>query len=182
MRQTQIYLPLVLPEWKPFRDDSRQAYSSQMPQQDFWQSMFCTTRTLFPHLTVVPCQYHQVHWKSETTPCRNFHYLTETRVFTKLAMACVLLQGTMAAKIAHQLGILGGTEQSWGIRSWPLLWTGWKEWWRWQLSNSGGIISFPWLCVFQENWRTSQRESEDPADCWMQEVNDTLQKSQKQQS
>lgn len=64
----------------------------------------------FSHLTVVPCQYHQVHWKSETTPCRNFHYLTETRVFTKLVMACVLLQGTTVAKIAHQLGILGGTE------------------------------------------------------------------------
>lgn len=63
---------------------------------------------LFPHLTVVWCQYHQVHWKSGTTSCRNFHYLT--RVFTKLAMACVLLQGTMVAKIAQQLGILGGTE------------------------------------------------------------------------
>lgn len=39
-------LPLVLQELKPFRDDSRQAYSSQMPQKDFWQIMFCTTRPL----------------------------------------------------------------------------------------------------------------------------------------
>lgn len=55
-------------------------------RRTFGRSCSAQPDHFFSHLTVVPCQYHWVPWKSETTPCRNFHYLTETRVFTKLVM------------------------------------------------------------------------------------------------
>lgn len=103
-------LPLVLQEWKPFRDDSRQAYCSQLPQKDFWQCIFFTTRTLLfsPYCSTMSIPPSPL--KTRNCSLQKFQYLIETRVFTKPVMVCVLLQETMVAKTAHQLGMLGGTE------------------------------------------------------------------------
>lgn len=85
-------LPLFLQVAKPVKDDSRQEYSSQTSQKkDFWQSKFCTTRTL---LFSPCCSYHVNtiesfrNWK---LPLTETLHLTETRVLLKLVMACVLL-------------------------------------------------------------------------------------------
>lgn len=86
-------LPLFLQESKPMKDDSRQEYSSQMSQQkDFWQSEFCTTRALL----FSPCCSNHVNTLeslgNQKLPLTAILHLTETRVFLKLVMACVLLQ------------------------------------------------------------------------------------------
>lgn len=85
-------LPLFLQVAKPVKDDSRQEYSSQTSQKKgFWRSKFCTTRTL---LFSPCCSYHVNtiesfgNWK---LPLTETLHLTETRVFLKLVMACVLL-------------------------------------------------------------------------------------------
>ena len=138
------HLPLLLQESKPIKDDSRQEYSSQMSQKkDFCQSKFCTIRTL---LFSPCCSYHVNTIESlgnQKLPLTEILHLTETRVFLKLVIACVLLQWMTVAKKAHHLGIQGGAEQSWATRSWLVLWTGWKEWRRRQLSNWDVSFLFP---------------------------------------
>lgn len=128
-----------------------------MSQKDFWQIKFCATRTLLIHFAIATTSVTLSPLKIWSYPFTGILHLTETRVFLKLLIARVLLQWMIAAKKAHQLGTREGTEQSWATRSWLVLWTGWKEQWRRQLSNWDVWFLFPdKQHIFQEHWKTAE--------------------------
>lgn len=135
-------LPLVLQEWKPFRDDSRQAYSSQMPQQDFWQSMFCTFSSSYCSMMPIPSSPLEIR----NYLLQKFSLSYRNKSIHKAGNGLCPTAGNNGSQNSSTVGNPG---RHWVILRKKVLASALDRPERMvkvAAENLGCIISFPWLC------------------------------------
>lgn len=149
---------------------------------DFWQSMFCITRPLFfsPYCSTMSVPLSPLEIRNYTLQKFSISYWNQS--IHKAGNGLCLITGNNGSQGSP---LVGNPGRHWVILSNKVLACALDRLERMAKKAAeylGCIVSFLWQCVFQEHWKASQWYSENPNACWMHKINETLQKSQKQQS